>query len=44
MAVILLAKAVDFSIGGVERGGQGGLGVGTGWERVKPKSGGQRRY
>jgi hypothetical protein len=32
MAVLLLAKAVDFSIGGVERGDQGGLDVGTGWE------------
>jgi hypothetical protein len=44
MAVFLLAKAVDLSIGGVERGDQGGLGVGTGWEGVKPKRGGQRRY
>jgi hypothetical protein len=43
MAVLLLAKAVDFSIGGVERGDQGGRGVGTGGEGVKQKSGSQRR-
>jgi hypothetical protein len=40
MAVLLLAKAVDFSFGGVERGDQNGLGIGTGWEGVKQKSGG----
>ena len=41
MAVLLQAKAVAFSIGGVERGDQDGLGVGTGWNGAKRMSGGQ---
>ena len=41
MAVLLQAKAVAFSIGGVERGDQDGRGVGTGWNGAKRMSGGQ---